>query len=197
METKEKRCRNGHVVTERTPDGNCPECKKVADRKWWHGREKRRKESGETRATPRAGECRKCGGPMKNGSCVACRLKKPCIRCGRADNRTPCGTCRCSLKRNEPAQKAYRKGRTPMHRKAQRHGVPVEELQALLASLDGKCASCGDPLTPGKGTNLDHHHKKNTIRSFLCMWCNLAIGYLKDSSERARKLAEYLEKFGD
>src|SRR3990167_1332886 len=40
---------------------------------------------------------------------------------------------------------------------------------------------------------IDHCHVTNTVRGLTCSPCNVAIGMLRDSPDRARKIAEYLE----
>ena len=41
---------------------------------------------------------------------------------------------------------------------------------------------------------VDHCHKTGKIRQLLCSNCNPAIGFIKDSPELARKMADYLER---
>ena len=73
-------------------------------------------------------------------------------------------------------------------------GISPSRQRELWEAQGGKCACCGDVLVPGRDTHLDHDHETNEVRGFTCRWCNMAIGNLKDSPLRARKLALYLEK---
>lgn len=64
----------------------------------------------------------------------------------------------------------------------------IKELQRT-----GTCAICGKS---GKDRLLarDHHHVSGRFRDLLCLKCNLAIGLIGDDPDRARKIAEYLER---
>lgn len=80
-----------------------------------------------------------------------------------------------------------------------RYGLTLEAFEAKLAAQDGCCACCSVELElDGKKTRgpcVDHNHDTGEVRDLLCARCNLAAGNLKDSSERARKLMEYLKKW--
>jgi hypothetical protein len=41
---------------------------------------------------------------------------------------------------------------------------------------------------------FDHCHASNKFRGWICFWCNLSIGYAKDSPVLLRKLATYVKK---
>lgn len=68
-------------------------------------------------------------------------------------------------------------------------GVPRSEVDRILASQAGVCGACG--LT--KGLHLDHDHKTNKIRGFLCGNCNRALGLLRDSPKIIEALGRYLQ----
>ena len=51
------------------------------------------------------------------------------------------------------------------------------------------CEACG---APGP-LNMDHDHETGKGRGWLCHHCNLALGHVKDSPQRLRQLAKYLE----
>jgi hypothetical protein len=74
-------------------------------------------------------------------------------------------------------------------------GVPAKEARAVLRvmlRLDGKkCAICG------RKTKLveDHCHRRRRHRGKLCSPCNVVLGLMKDSPERLRAAARYLEKY--
>ncbi len=54
------------------------------------------------------------------------------------------------------------------------------------------CECCG---TPARSTlHLDHNHASGAFRGWLCGNCNRAVGLLKDSPQRCRQAATYLEK---
>jgi hypothetical protein len=58
--------------------------------------------------------------------------------------------------------------------------------------FDGKCQCCGSRKTSSKGWVLDHKGRK--FRGILCVWCNVAAGFLKDSVYRAKKVMQYLRR---
>lgn len=62
----------------------------------------------------------------------------------------------------------------------------------MLLKQDGHCAVC--PSIPKKRRlAVDHNHKTGKIRGLLCYRCNYSIGYLRDSSILARRIADYLD----
>jgi 5-methylcytosine-specific restriction endonuclease McrA len=92
-------------------------------------------------------------------------------------------------------ERAYAKRPDVRLRKLGRqYKIGAAELLRLMREQDGKCAVCGDPLGPGRGTHVDHDHETGQVRGLLCRDCNLAEGMLHGSALRARKLAAYIEK---
>lgn len=75
-----------------------------------------------------------------------------------------------------------------------RYGITWEQYEALVLAQNGKCGICGGTQLRGHGGRLciDHDHATGRIRGLLCTSCNLAVGYLADSAERAEALAAYL-----
>lgn len=74
------------------------------------------------------------------------------------------------------------------------YGLTPEQFDAIVEAQGGRCRICGDPPTGRwKRLHVDHDHKTGAIRGLLCVGCNRAIGYLSDSPERARRVADYLE----
>ena len=67
-----------------------------------------------------------------------------------------------------------------------------EEIRKIYT---GYCHACGvSEVDCGKNLALDHDHKTGRARGWLCLGCNLALGYLRNSADRALLLAEYAEK---
>jgi len=66
----------------------------------------------------------------------------------------------------------------------------------MLTKQGGKCAVCGEGNTDIKGNPshlcVDHDHATGGVRGLLCKHCNIAAGNLKNSTERALRLSEYL-----
>lgn len=57
------------------------------------------------------------------------------------------------------------------------------------------CEICGrESHTLKKGLCLDHDHKTNKFRGWLCSPCNVALGMVQDKPERLALLIKYLEK---
>ena len=82
-------------------------------------------------------------------------------------------------------------------RTANNHGVTVKFILARQGSDTPECASCGSV----DFLKVDHDHAccptqngcENCVRGYLCHECNSAEGLLR-TPERARKLAEYMER---
>lgn len=85
----------------------------------------------------------------------------------------------CFRERNkEAAKKARRK------KKEKKFGISEE----VARTEEGNCRICGDR----SALVLDHCHKTETFRGFLCGKCNLGIGFLKDSPSAAASAWFYL-----
>ena len=84
-----------------------------------------------------------------------------------------------------------------------RHGLTHRERDELLASQRNRCAACGKIFQGDWAIDHDHSHCpgrrgcKLCIRAALCGGCNTALGMLGDSANRARRLADYIERFGN
>lgn len=80
-------------------------------------------------------------------------------------------------------------------------GLTLEEIEAKLKSQNYVCMICNEPETIRyKNTDkvrtlaLDHCHKTNKIRDFLCSRCNHILGRIKESKEILNNMILYLEK---
>lgn len=84
---------------------------------------------------------------------------------------------------------------------AQRYGITLADYEGLLASQGGGCAICGLKNANGLALSVDHDHDccpgnrscGGCVRGLLCGPCNFAIGHMKDSPQRLRAAAAYLE----
>lgn len=116
--------------------------------------------------------------------CPACRIVKsiqefnlnPQRRDGHA---TYCRDCENLRKRV--------KGTTQKRRE-----ISAEEYDKKFLEQEGKCAICG---TQPNSLCIDHDHQTGQIRDLLCLTCNLALGLLKEDSERVRSFLKYIDKW--
>lgn len=109
-------------------------------------------------------------GRASNGYCVACRKE------------------RNAWLRDSGA------GRNNMLKK---YGISQEIYDSIAALQCGRCAICD--LTPepigGKkvGLFVDHDHETGLVRGLVCNGCNVGLGNFKDSAQRLRLAAQYLD----
>jgi hypothetical protein len=80
-----------------------------------------------------------------------------------------------------------------------KYNINSEQFQKMLVDQNNSCASCETPFVAnGKRMSrphVDHNHKTGQVRGLLCGLCNMAAGKLKDSSDQAQRLANYLKKW--
>lgn len=57
--------------------------------------------------------------------------------------------------------------------------------------VDSRCECCGDYTV---SLVLDHNHKTNEFRGWLCTNCNQALGKLKEDVDTILKAAEYIRE---
>ena len=76
--------------------------------------------------------------------------------------------------------------------------LTLEEWESLFEQQGRKCAACRTTDSGSvKGWATDHIHGTKIVRGILCLGCNVAIGHLKDSPERAEQLAAYLRNHNE
>lgn len=78
-------------------------------------------------------------------------------------------------------------------------GLTLEQYEKMSAAQSALCSICDKPNERrliGKDFRLvvDHDHATNAVRGLLCDFCNVGLGLFKDSPERLRRAALYLEK---
>ena len=76
------------------------------------------------------------------------------------------------------------------------YNLSWDKYTTMLASQANRCKICGiifDESMDNK-PHVDHNHKTGKIRGLLCRACNLAAGFLKDDSQLATKMSEYLQE---
>lgn len=88
-----------------------------------------------------------------------------------------------------------RRARANRQRQANRYGLTLEQLDALLAR---PCAICKEPAVDPSGRTkvpfIDHCHASGIVRDVLCRNCNSAIGLLGDDPKTIRRAAAYVER---
>ena len=71
------------------------------------------------------------------------------------------------------------------------YGLTMDEYEEMLSRCGGTCEVCGHASK--ELLHIDHDHSTGKVRGLLCRPCNAALGLVRDSPERLRKLANYLE----
>jgi hypothetical protein len=81
-------------------------------------------------------------------------------------------------------------------RRHQREVAKRNQLKEEIAgsSRPNVCDICGDA---DKKIRWDHCHYTGKFRGWICTRCNCTFGYVNDSPELLRKMAEYLEENGE
>lgn len=76
------------------------------------------------------------------------------------------------------------------------YGLSAEQYDAMLEAQGGLCAICNEPPSESHPRlAVDHNHSTGAVRSLLCNNCNSAVGLVKESAERAKRIAEYITKW--
>lgn len=82
--------------------------------------------------------------------------------------------------------------------RALNYGCTNDELDAMFATQQGKCAICQMPeVTTHKGRprqlSVDHDHVTGKIRALLCVACNTGLGFLRDDPAVLEAAIAYLD----
>lgn len=78
------------------------------------------------------------------------------------------------------------------------YGLTPAGYDSLVAAHSGRCAICGTTSPGRKGSGrllIDHCHATGIVRGLLCNPCNTMLGNARDSPERLRAAAAYIERF--
>jgi len=89
-----------------------------------------------------------------------------------------------------------RKESSRKYRLKTEYGLTPEQYQEMYDKQGGVCSICSEKCTAQFNLAVDHNHDTGSVRELLCKSCNVALGFLKDSSEVAEKAAKYLRRFG-
>ena len=94
--------------------------------------------------------------------------------------------------------RAQDRSRNPARREKQReyqyrtrYGISVKVYEELVAAAKKTCAICD---CKPEQLFVDHCHKVGHVRGLLCGNCNMALGLLANSPQRALKAYEYLSR---
>lgn len=88
-------------------------------------------------------------------------------------------------------EKAKELARATQYRQRHKTRITAEEASKLAENNVGYCDLCSEYGI----IFLDHDHKTEARRGFLCSRCNFALGGFKDSPELLQKAAAYLIRY--
>ena len=71
------------------------------------------------------------------------------------------------------------------------YGLSQEDFEDMIVDQLGRCDACEELLDD---LHVDHCHENGDVRGILCPPCNMALGQVKESTERLQKLIMYLER---
>lgn len=75
--------------------------------------------------------------------------------------------------------------------KLYKYKLSLVDYERLCESQKGKCAIC--KKTPKRKLVIDHCHTTGKVRGLLCMYCNIALGFLGDNIAGVEKAVKYLQ----
>lgn len=73
--------------------------------------------------------------------------------------------------------------------KLAKYGLTLETFQDLVATQNGTCAICAEPM---KLPAVDHCHRTGRVRGLLCRKCNSGIGMFMDDPSLLQRAINYL-----
>ena len=146
--------------------------------------------------------------------CSVCGVEKPLSefhkqkqsKDGHRSQCKPCNTERASRWSRENKERIRNRKNATYYRSrtCARHGITIEQFNALLSSQDYKCPICESTLNPEQDKNavIDHDHTccsgmyscGKCVRGILCQMCNKGIGQLRDSPVILKNAIDYLTK---
>jgi hypothetical protein len=129
-------------------------------------------------------------------TCTKCKVEKPLdefYTAARKSNGRQSACKRCLLDQMAaryvltPARKRYN---ADYHRRA-KYGLEPEEFEEMLASQEGLCKLCSEPLDTRPV--VDHCHATGEVRGLLHTQCNTILGMAKDDPNILLRAIDYLE----
>lgn len=78
-----------------------------------------------------------------------------------------------------------------------RYGISIklEDYLKLFEEAHGVCAICKVEWKTGRRMAIDHCHKTNRLRGFLCDKCNMGMGLFRDDKDILESAIEYIKKY--
>jgi hypothetical protein len=73
-----------------------------------------------------------------------------------------------------------------------KHGITVDEYEAMFVEQGGGCAICAKPPRADISLHVDHDHATGRRRGLLCFSCNNALGNAGEDVERLLAFVDYL-----
>lgn len=120
-----------------------------------------------------------------------------CVKCRRENDKK-------FYKDNPTLERGHYKNYIYIKTKTDNFRVPKEHYNYLLKQQNGLCAICSKAesavdskkraTSKTRRLALDHKHGTQKVRGLLCYYCNLMIGYAKDSIEILQSAIDYLKK---
>lgn len=70
-----------------------------------------------------------------------------------------------------------------------KYGLTLDDYDTLILRAEGRCEMCAQMT---HRLNIDHCHETGVVRGLLCMNCNVGLGRMGDTLERAQQAVAYL-----
>lgn len=106
------------------------------------------------------------------------------------------GTVKSKLSLKQKEWRANNKERIAKQKRQHKFGISPEEQDRMLEAQGYKCAICKVPESElRRRLALDHCHKTDLVRGFLCDTCNRGLGLLKDNIAVLEAAIVYLKKY--
>lgn len=81
------------------------------------------------------------------------------------------------------------------HRLKSQYGLTSDDVEAMIAGQNNRCAICGVEFSATKKPVIDHCHSSGVVRSILCSPCNTALGHIEKDGFFSAAI-RYLERHG-
>lgn len=110
------------------------------------------------------------------------------------------GLCDRCYRKNKRKTRDYRSMDHPRMRARLWHAykIELEYFIQIFKSQNGKCPICsmdlGD-LYSNSNIHVDHDHNTSLVRGLLCQTCNMGLGFFRDTPDRLRSAANYLDRY--